>query len=124
MPAKVRKSVADHFSKALEKTPNNPTSFVVLSRLYWTLDDKEAALKAARDGVAHPGGLPVEPFQEFVKSVEDGKPMAANAVFAKIQNALRKQAQEKANKVNQQLKKNVEEKAKSEPKAEKTPAKE
>jgi thiol-disulfide isomerase/thioredoxin len=112
VPENTRKTIADQFAQALGKSPANPTGFVVLSRLYSTLGDKESALKAAQDATANCGTMPAEPFVKFAKSVEDGKPTAVSEVFTQLRKAMMKQAKEKSAKADRELKKNIEQKQK------------
>jgi len=109
-PANVRKTIADQFARALEKSPANPTGFILLSRLYWTLDDKEAASKAAHDATTNCGVMPAAPFEKFAKSVEAGEPMPIQDVFTRLREAMMKQAREKADNIDKELKKNIEKK--------------
>lgn len=93
LPEPVRASVAKNFGKALETT-GNPTGYVLLSRLQWSLGDKESAMATAKTSVEKAGEMPAGPFERFVKTVEDGEPATASEVFGWLREEMMKQRQQ------------------------------
>ncbi len=88
LPKELKSKVAAQLSAALAADQANPTLLVILSRLQWSVDDKESALASAKTAVEKPGEMPAEPFQRYLKSVEDGDPVKAAQVFGWLRQAM------------------------------------
>lgn len=91
-PQPFRKAIAEGLGKTLENQPADARVRVVLAALLWDLGDKDAARSAARLAVEHPGTLPVQPLQDYARSLESGDPQTPEQVLAAIAQALRDQA--------------------------------
>jgi len=88
LPKELKSKIATHLSTALAADRANPTLLVILSRLQWSVDDKENALASAKTAAEKPGEMPAEPFQRYLKSVEDGEPVNAASVFGWLRQAM------------------------------------
>jgi len=95
MPPALRTLVAQKVEYAVAKSRNTAATYVLLAAVRWEMGEKSSAKDAARHAAAHHGKMPAKPFEDFVQSLEAGKPMTVGDVFGAISKAMKPQEKPK-----------------------------